>query len=219
MGFILEARLSHRNLVLMPTIEAVSGVTMRYEYAAPATDTSLFISVFGGEYEAVERALEADHTVSDSVRIATFANRAIYRVTTESALDPVPPRCSEEGLFVFKITSGDQGWIVRTYLPDREALAVFRESCRDRGISFRVRQLQESEPSDDATYFLTEQQHEILLLAYYAGYYDIPRRVSQGDLADQLDISTSAVSQRLRRAVAELVATTLESNRTSELPK
>ncbi|TYL39515.1 bacterio-opsin activator [Natronococcus pandeyae] len=220
MGFVLEARLSHQDLVLMPTIEAVSGVTVRYEYTVSAAeDTSLFVSVFGSEYEAVEQAMEADHTVSNPNRIVTFPNRAIYRVTMESALDPIPPRCAEEGLFVFKITSDKQGWIVRIYLPDRGALVTFRESCQEREISFRVRQLQESNSNDDATYFLTEQQHEILLLAYYAGYYDIPRRVSQGDLADQLGISTSAVSQRLRRAVAELVSATLETNRTPEAIK
>ncbi|WP_306054428.1 helix-turn-helix domain-containing protein [Natronococcus wangiae] len=217
MGFVLEARLSHEDLVLMPTIEDVSGVTIRYEYTVSSgEDTFLFVSVFGNEYEAVEEAIDADHTVSDSTRIAAFPNRTIYRVTLASALDPLPAQCSEEGLFVFKLTSGERGWIIRIYLPDRDALAVFREGCRDRGVSFRVRQLQESGSLDDATYFLTEQQHEILLLAYYAGYYDIPRRVSQGDLAEQLGVSTSAVSQRLRRAIAELIAATLETNRTPE---
>lgn len=220
MGFVLEARLSHEDLVLMPTIEALSEVTIRYEYTVSTEEeTSLFISVFGNESDAVERAIDADHTVAGSTRIATFPNRTIYRVTIASALDPIPSRCTETGLFVFKITSGERGWIIRIYLPDRDALAAFREDCRNRNISFRIRQLQESGPNDDATYFLTEQQHEILLLAYYAGYYDIPRRVSQGDLADQLDISTSAVSQRLRRAVAELIAVTLETNRTPDTPE
>jgi predicted DNA binding protein len=105
------------------------------------------------------------------------------------------------------------------YLPDRAALTVFREECRDRGVSFRVRELRESNSDDDAAYFLTDQQHETLLLAYYAGYYDIPRGVSQGDLASQLDISTSAVSQRLRRAVAELIAATIETSRAPETMK
>jgi predicted DNA binding protein len=220
MGFVLEASLSHEDLVLIPTIEDVSGVTIRYEYTVTSGErTFLFVSVFGNEYDALENAIEANHTVSELTRIAAFPNRAIYRLTMVSALDPVLTRCSEAGLFVFKLTSGDQGWIIRIYLPDRDALAAFREGCRARDISFRVRQLQESGPSDDATYFLTEQQHEILLMAYYAGYYDIPRRVSQGDLADRLGISTSAVSQRLRRAVAELIEATLETNRTPEVPE
>lgn len=220
MGFVLEARLSHEDLVLVPTIEASSDVTIRYEYTAPTGDAaSLFISVFGNEYGAIEETLAADHTISEFSRITTFSNRAIYRVTMASALTPIPPQCFDEGLFVFKITSGDTGWIVRLYLPDRDALTTFRNSCRDRDISFRIRQLQESGSKDNATYFLTEQQHEILLMAYCAGYYDIPRRVSQGDIADQLGLSTSAISQRLRRAVAELIAATIEPNRTSELSK
>ncbi|MFC4439736.1 MULTISPECIES: helix-turn-helix domain-containing protein [Natrialbaceae] len=217
MGFVLEASLSHEDLVLLPTIEAVSDVTIKYEYTVSSGENSfLFVSVFGNEYESIEEAFDADHTVADSTQIAVFPNRAIYRVTMASALDPHPTQYPEEGLFVFKLTSGEQGWVVRIYLPNRDALAAFREGCQDRDVSFRVRQLQESGSLDDATYFLTEQQHEILLLAYYAGYYDIPRRVSQGDLAEQLGISTSAVSQRLRRAVAELITATLETNRTPE---
>ncbi|MFU8866934.1 helix-turn-helix domain-containing protein [Natronococcus sp.] len=216
MGFVLEAELTHEDLVLGPTIEAVSETTIRYEYAdARGTDRYLFVSAFGTDHETVDRAIDADHTVTDPVRIAEFPNRAIYRVTFASALDPIPEQCSESGLFVFKLTSNERGWVVRLYLPDRETLSAFRERCLERGIDFHIRQLQESNP-DDETYVLTERQHEMLLLAYYAGYYDIPRRVSQGDLAERLDVSTSAVSQRLRRAVAELIATTLETNRTPE---
>lgn len=216
MGFVLEAGLTHEDLVLGPTIEAVSETTIRYEYAdARGADRYLFVSVFGTDRETVDRAIDADHTVTDPVRIAEFPNRTIYRVTFASALDPIPERCSESGLFVFKLTSDERGWAIRLYLPDRETLSAFRERCLERDIDFHIRQLQESNP-DDETYVLTERQHEMLLLAYYAGYYDIPRRVSQGDLAERLDVSTSAVSQRLRRAVAELIATTLETNRTPE---
>jgi predicted DNA binding protein len=183
MGFVLEAGLSHDELVLIPAINAVSGTTLRCEYAASAGET-VFISTLGADSGAVERALEADRTVSKPTRLGTFSNRTVYGVRNRSGLTIVSPACVEAGAFVIEITSGIERWLVRVYLPDRAALTAFREDCRDRGVSFRVHQLRESGSGDDATYFLTDQQHEILLLAYYAGYYDIPRRVSQGDLAD-----------------------------------
>lgn len=52
---------------------------------------------------------------------------------------------------------------------------------------------------------LTPKQWEALELAYEAGYYDQPRSVDLETLADELEISKSAVSQRLRAAEATIV--------------
>ncbi|APX95634.1 helix-turn-helix domain-containing protein [Natronorubrum daqingense] len=215
MGFIAEIQLVHDNLALAPTIARYPDVTFRREYEETTDDeTFQFVSVFSDEYETLESAMEADHTVSNPTRVATFENRAIYRMTRETDLEIVPPRCAEGGVFVFTITSGERGWIARVHLPDRETLSAFRAWSRERNMSFRVTQLYDLSASDAGTYFLTEQQHEILLMAYYTGYFDIPRGITQDGLADRLNVSDSAVSQRIRRAVSELIGATLEDDRT-----
>ncbi len=214
MGFVAEVQLVSEDLALVPTIEAGPDVTIRYEYETDGGERLLFVSVFGDEWSAVESAMAADHTVSDPTRVATFANRVVYRVVVDTDLELVPQCCSERGLFVLERTSDGRGWLARIHVPTRDVLSSFRTYCREHGISFRVTQLRESTATDDDTYILTERQRKILSMAYYAGYYDIPRRVSQGDLAEQLDVSTSAVSQRLRRAVSSLIATTLEHDHT-----
>ena len=216
MAFVAEVRLSHPDLPLVPTITAGTDATIRHEYEVVGEDVLLFVSVFGEDYAELEAAFVSDHTVSEPTRVATFSNRAVYRVRKETDLDLIPQHCTEHGLFVFKMTSGDEGWILRLHLPEREVLREFRAYCRAHDISFHVNQLYESAPTDAAdASVLTTSQEELLLMAYYAGYYDIPRRVSQTDLADQLDVSTSAVSQRLRRAVAKLIATTIEESHTN----
>ncbi len=73
----------------------------------------------------------------------------------------------------------------------------------------------ESGATDEGTYFLTDNQREILLLAYEAGYFDVPRDITQDDLAERLDVTDSAVSQQLRRAISMLIAATLENDRTA----
>ena len=214
MGFVTEVRLAHPDLLLAPTLEAYPDATIRYEYETVTDDAELcFVTVFDADYPRLEETLATDHTVSDPTRIATFADRAVYRLTVDTPVEVVPNRCAERGLFVFEVTTDGRWWVPRMHVPDRDVLASFREYARDHGISFRMNKLYELTPTDDRSYFLTEQQHEILLLAYYAGYYDIPRAVSQDYLADRLGISGSAVSQRLRRAVAELIAATLENDR------
>ncbi|MDQ2051961.1 helix-turn-helix domain-containing protein [Natronolimnohabitans sp. A-GB9] len=214
MGFIAEVQLAHDELALAPTISEHPETTFRYEYEMTPDDRRLqFASVFGDDYTSVEETMTSDPTVSDPTCVATFENRSIYRLEVETDLEIVPDRCGEQGLFVFTITSAERGWTARIHLPDRDALTALRAWYRDRDVSFRVTQLYDTSVSDSGTYHLTEQQYEILMMAYYSGYFDIPRDSTQDDLAERLEISDSAVSQRLRRAISELIATTIENDR------
>lgn len=52
---------------------------------------------------------------------------------------------------------------------------------------------------------ITPKQWEALALAFEKGYYDRPRTVDLEALAEELAISKSAVSQRLRAAEATLI--------------
>ncbi|GAB7090231.1 hypothetical protein JCM18237_05020 [Halorubrum luteum] len=54
------------------------------------------------------------------------------------------------------------------------------------------------------TSVLTDVQRETLVRAVEAGYYSTPRAVSLDSLADEFDVSKSAVSQRLRKAEATI---------------
>lgn len=217
MGFIAEIYLVHDELPLVPTMGDCPSVRFRYEYGTLAEERRLhFVSAFTDEYETVEEAMRADPTVADPTRVAVFENRVIYAISIATDLEIIPDRCAAYGVFVFTITSAKDGWVARIHLPDRDALSAFQSYCCDQGISFRMTQLYDSSASDDRTYFLTEQQRDILTMAYYTGYFDIPRGATQDDLANRLGISDSAVSQRIRRAVSELIAATIEDNRSPD---
>lgn len=60
---------------------------------------------------------------------------------------------------------------------------------------------------------LTEKQRETLEFALAEGYYERPREVDLGTLAAELDISKSAVSQRLRTAETKLITNAFEAYR------
>lgn len=47
---------------------------------------------------------------------------------------------------------------------------------------------------------LTDRQFMVLLMAYYGGYFDTPRKSTGVELADQLDITRQAFNQHLRKA-------------------
>ncbi|AOW79818.1 transcriptional regulator [Halodesulfurarchaeum formicicum] len=72
--------------------------------------------------------------------------------------------------------------------------------------------LEEAEPQrhrvDTST--LTETQREFLQLALAKGYFESPREISQAELADELDISPSMVSRRVR-AIEQRLFSQLET--------
>lgn len=51
---------------------------------------------------------------------------------------------------------------------------------------------------------LTDRQREILGTAIRVGYYEVPRRASQADIASELGLSTATVSEHLRRIEANV---------------
>ncbi len=56
----------------------------------------------------------------------------------------------------------------------------------------------------DGSVSLTDPQAEAVFAALRGGYYELPRRSSSEEIAAQLDISRTALSERLRRAHSQL---------------
>lgn len=56
---------------------------------------------------------------------------------------------------------------------------------------------------------LTPTQRETLETAYEHGYFDDPRNATVAELANQLEVSASAVSGRLRRGTKALLEDTV----------
>lgn len=89
--------------------------------------------------------------------------------------------------------------------PDRDELAAYRDSCRKLAMDFRLDRLYESSGDNDRLPGVSEKQHEALRAAYETGYFDVPRQASLRDVADSLDISRSALAERLHRGQAHVL--------------
>jgi hypothetical protein len=59
-----------------------------------------------------------------------------------------------------------------------------------------------AQPLDD----LTERQRQVLRTAYDMGYYEVPREVTTDDVAANLDVDASTVTEHLQRAERNLLA-------------
>ncbi|WP_224335614.1 helix-turn-helix domain-containing protein [Haloprofundus halobius] len=211
---VVEAYLAHPEIALCPTLAAVSGAAVR-----PQSQTTfrgrptLFFTASNVDPAAFETALLDDPTVRDPALVGVDSDYRTYRVgVTDSAQRPteIPEAL---GALVSAAESNGEGWLVRMRLPNRETLSTLSSRCRNRDVDFRVRQLYssdaEAERSRGTRYGVTDDQERLLRAAYEMGYYDVPRRSSQNELAEEFGVSPSAVSQQLRRGTGALVESTL----------
>lgn len=101
--------------------------------------------------------------------------------------------------------------LVTTYVDDRETIRDVVETLREvlgRVRLVRLAVVEGPEAAEQVTFDLsglTPKQREGLELAVARGYFDDESDVRLGDLAAELDISKSALSQRLRTAQSKLV--------------
>ena len=209
-GIVTQLRLDHSSLFLRPTLRRVADVTVEPDYwTTVGGRTLVFCNVYADCFEGFESALEMDPTVTDPVLADRYPDRRVYRVELTDRAVTFIAASADVGGRLLDLSSSRDGWRVQLQFPSRDDLVSFNEYCRDRGISVTVDHLRLSDDEDDCVVALTEKQQELLAVAHEEGYFDVPRGISQDELADRLGVSKSAVSQRLRRAIGELCASKL----------
>lgn len=170
----------------------------------------------GNDFEAFEAALDADPTVGAHQCLTDLGDRRLYRFT----LSEEGQRASQystvvrEDIVLLDLTIKEGALLAVARIPSREALAAIREAYQEHGIPFHLLQLytEETTATDDDSdrrFGATNAQREALLHALEAGYFAVPRETTLEEMADELGISTSAFSLRLRRGQENLLRGTL----------
>ncbi len=96
--------------------------------------------------------------------------------------------------------------ILATIVGDHEMFRNALEELPDT-LSISIEQVGKYTPGGrNAISKLTERQREVFEAAIDAGYYDIPRKVTQEDLAGEFDVTVSTIDEHLRKAEAKLLS-------------
>lgn len=114
---------------------------------------------------------------------------------------------------VFSLESVVDGTLrISVVVHERDTVRELVEAIRETGASVRLERIvpretttERSERSAVEMSGITEKQREAVELAVELGYYDEPRRTDLQELADRLEISRSAVSQRLNGAESTVI--------------
>jgi predicted DNA binding protein len=169
----------------------------------------------GDDYPKFEKAMESDPTIREFARLTEVGSTRLYRVTfTEAGQRALTyPVVTEQDMAFLNITLTETGSEIRARIPSREALFTYREACNERDIPFRLNRIFREEQinrRDKGSYRnVTEAQQDALVLALERGYFEIPRETTLEEIAKELEISTQALSTRLRRGITNLIGNTV----------
>lgn len=212
MTITAKAYIEHEDLALVPTLCDIEDITIRVVHQAttdPESDTFPFV-IEHGDIGALEDALDADHTVTEYELIDSNSGTHIYYIRhTDDTLLLSPALTGANG-FMLEAETKDRGWLVQIQLPGREELHSVWEFAGEREISCNLIEIHEKRrEGTDVSFGLTDEQQEALKVAYKNGYFSEPREKSLSDIAEEIEVSSTAMGGRLRRGMRNLVSATL----------
>ncbi|ARS90253.1 helix-turn-helix domain-containing protein [Natrarchaeobaculum aegyptiacum] len=219
MGLVAEFEIRCDGLPLVTVAAAVPDATVLIDLQFAHGRRPLFIAtVSGATPHTVETALDDATAVGEWTLIGRAGDASRYQVTPalsfeEQLGDHVDDLAGLETLaaaeaIVERIEVEPDGWRQTGWFADREAFDAF-STFWQRNARFRLHRLTHDgtpEPPGDG---LTDRQHEALRAAYEMGYFEIPREASLEEVAAELGVAASSVSERLRRAQTQLIEETV----------
>lgn len=136
--------------------------------------------------------------------ISVGNTRAVFQIETDETGILEPLTAAGVPLETpIHITDGTARWEFTT---SQDRLSSLSTHLADAGMEYQVEYVGYDGPSTAATQpNLTDRQAEVFAAAYELGYFEIPRRASVEDVAEETGVTKSTASDTLRRAVRNLV--------------
>jgi hypothetical protein len=208
MSLVVDFRLQGEAIDVTEAAAAVPDVTLEIqEWQRDEGLLFWYVWASGDDLDRVTAAFEALSHVEDVLVMNDAGSVRLYRITLVPNIEP-PMDLLVEGTLT-------EGYIEPEWLrlsgrcTGRDVLVGTWNYLRKNGIDVTVDSLRR--PSDDpGSGRLTDAQFEALVTAYDLGYFDESTQVTHAEIADELGISRSSLSSRLRRAEQRLVKQELE---------
>lgn len=214
MGVIVDVRIPSHLFEFGRQFPVRDGDTTELERAGTAGDGD--VSIFSFSEPVGNRS---DGGVENSLGDAEwcrlevleeFDGQTIYVIGWEPDADPFFQLLDDHDGVVRRGTGTPDSWAFEARFPTHDAFAGFRTACEDGDLGAEVERVYNpTRCGTGAWYGLTPRQRRTLELAVERGYYDIPRRCTTIELADELGISDQAVTERLRRGIVTFVTNAL----------
>ena len=211
MSVIADFSIPAEQFALGHLLEVRPGVQVRLESMVPTGETMIpYFWVEDPDIEAVEEALLESTYVEEASIVDRVGDEALFRVVWAEDVNGIIETITETESVILEGNGHGDNWTFELRFPEYDALSQFYRSVVEKDISITLENVHNPiDQSGPQPNVLTDEQREALQTALEEGYFAVPREITLVELADQLGISDSAVSQRIRRGLTKLLTTNL----------
>lgn len=210
MSIVAEFSIPAEALPAGDTLVENPNTHIEIERIVPTQESALpFFWVWGPQPEAFMEYAEREPNMADVELLEQVDNGALFRAEWTPDAEVIQG-VTELNAVIIQATGTADRWQFEVRTEEREAFIQFQNLFEKQGISIQLDRIYDlSELVEGDARSLTQAQRETLLTAYREGYFEQPRETTQEELAKQFDVSRRAVSDRLRRGIRNLIATSL----------
>lgn len=215
MSVIANISIPAEEFSLGDVLEVREGVKIRLEATIPTGQMTIpYFWVKAPDAAAVETTLRSSALV-ENVRVLDSVNdEKLFRVDWSRNINGLIESISEYDVAVLAGEGHGDHWSFQLRFRESDDLSEFYRALVEKGISVELEGVHNPVDSTRIGEFgLTDEQREALAVAFESGYFAVPRQTSLVELAEELGISDSAVSQRIRRGLSKIVSATIGADR------
>ncbi|SFB91871.1 Predicted DNA binding protein, contains HTH domain [Halobiforma haloterrestris] len=178
------------------------GVEVELERIVPLRETIIpLFWVSGTEPGEVEDTLAENAETKSVTRLTTTDDKTLFEVQWSEQTDGIVEALIDTGGKILEATGTAETWDFRIRFGDHAQLSAFNQALTDDGVPITLRHLYNPSPPEE-TSTLSHEQRDALATAYRRGFFEVPRDVTLAELAEEMGISDTALSQRMRRGLA-----------------
>lgn len=212
MATVVDMTIPTSQFALTETFDVVPGATVESVCVAAHSPGSVlpFLRARTSKTTEFDDALRADTTTRRVTSLSAEDDCTLYRIRWAPQVRRVIETFVQADGSLLGVNGEADRWKLRLLFPDQASVSKTYNNWRDHSIDPSIQRV--NGVSDTVDYNgidLSSCQEETLIEAFQSDYYDVPRGITLDGLADELDVSHQALSERLRRGHRNLIATTL----------
>lgn len=213
MTVIVEFSIPGEDFILGRALQEAPGLSVELEKMIPTGNTAIpYFWAVGEDKEPFDAVLERESELSEFEVIDELDGRWLYRAEWDPSADTFIQTMVKHDAILQEAGGDAESWSFQLRFTDSHDLSEFHTHCREQDIDLTVDSLYNPiEPETIEMGDLTEAQRSLIERVYDAGYFEVPRKVTLVEIADELGISDQAVNERLRRGLNTLIEATLKS--------
>jgi len=212
MSIVAELTIPANQFALGETLEKCPDVDVEFERIVTHSQEWVmpFLWARGDDLDAFQRALAEDGTVAEATLSDCFDEGVhLYEIQWgERVTESINKIFDMTGALVEAVGNDDR-WEVTVRFDGRGSLSTIQSHFESDDTAFTLQRIYTPTSPRQPEYGLSSAQRDTLVRAVERGHFDIPRRATLSDVAGELDVSTAAASENLRRAVTTLTRNTL----------